>query len=220
MKLLNRIRFSIVLAVVPVLCVAQSNYLIVPDTRAEVTVPNDHNKKFQVQFKLGSSIGFSNTKYYTLIGLKGWQDDSGGPGHELAFGYNSSLYYRSGTNASGWENWRRVLIENSSGNVGIGTDTPTEKLSVNGKIRAQEIKVETSNWPDYVFSSDYKLTPLSEIEEFINVYRHLPGVPPAKVVESEGLSLGEMNKILLKKIEELTLHILSQEKRIRILECK
>ena len=99
-----------------------------------------------------------------------------------------------------------------SGNVGIGTTTPQEKLSVNGKIRAKEIKVETANWPDYVFSKEYKLADLKETETFIKTNGHLPGVPSATVAEKEGIELGEMNKILLKKIEELTLHMIELKK--------
>ena len=108
----------------------------------------------------------------------------------------------------------------SAGNVGIGTDTPTEKLSVKGKIRAQEIKVETANWPDYVFEEGYQLPSLTETATFIEKNKHLPGVPKATEVEENGLSLGEMNKILLQKIEELTLHMIDKDKRIERLEQK
>lgn len=100
-----------------------------------------------------------------------------------------------------------------TGNVGIGTISPTEKLSVNGKIRAHEIKVETANWPDYVFKSDYNLPSLAETEHFINKNGHLPDVPKASEAEANGVSLGEMNKILLKKIEEVTLHLIEMEKK-------
>lgn len=107
-----------------------------------------------------------------------------------------------------------------TGNVGIGTISPTEKLSVNGKIRAHEIKVETANWPDYVFKSDYKLPSLTETEKFIKENGHLPDVPKAADAESNGVSLGEMNKILLKKIEEITLHLIEAEKKREALEEK
>ncbi|MDR2270601.1 MAG: hypothetical protein LBF27_06815 [Sphingobacterium sp.] len=98
------------------------------------------------------------------------------------------------------------------GNVGIGTLTPQEKLSVKGKIRAQEVKVETTNWPDYVFEPGYKLPSLSETERFIRENGHLPEVPKAAEVEENGIYLGEMNKILLKKIEELTLQAIAEDK--------
>lgn len=108
----------------------------------------------------------------------------------------------------------------SNGNVGLGTLKPTERLSVNGKIRAQEVKVETSNWPDYVFTDEYQLLTLKETAEFIENNKHLPGVPKAAQVEQDGLSLGEMNRILLQKIEELTLHMIDKDRRIEALEKK
>ncbi|MCW8311110.1 hypothetical protein K7A41_07740 [Sphingobacterium sp. InxBP1] len=106
----------------------------------------------------------------------------------------------------------------SQGYLGIGTATPKERLSVHGNIRAQEIKVETANWPDYVFSEDYQLPSLKETAQFIQENKHLPGVPKAEEIQENGLSLGEMNKILLQKIEELTLHMIDKDKRIEALE--
>nr|WP_315419266.1 hypothetical protein [uncultured Pedobacter sp.] len=104
----------------------------------------------------------------------------------------------------------------SNGDVMIGTTLSNGyKFSVNGNIRAKEIKVETSNWPDYVFKAGYKFASLEETENYINTHKHLPDVPAAAVVEKEGISLGEMNKILLKKIEELTLHLIDQHKSIK-----
>ncbi|WP_407428898.1 hypothetical protein [Arcticibacter sp.] len=98
------------------------------------------------------------------------------------------------------------------GYVGIGTSEPSDRLSVNGKIRAREIKVDNLNWPDYVFEKTYDLQPLTEVELFIKEKKHLPGVPSAREVQEEGVSLGEMNAILLRKIEELTLHIIALKK--------
>lgn len=101
------------------------------------------------------------------------------------------------------------------GSVGIGTITPREKLSVNGTIRAREIKIESAaNWPDYVFKKGYQLTPLSEIEKYINSNSHLPEIPSAVDVRKEGIALGKLNNTLLKKIEELTLHLIKQNKSI------
>ncbi|WP_214228820.1 hypothetical protein [Pedobacter sp. B4-66] len=103
----------------------------------------------------------------------------------------------------------------SLGNVGIGTsDTKGYKLAVNGKIRAQEIKVEATNWPDYVFDDSYKIMPLAELKEYIGINKHLPDVPSAKEVELNGVNLGEMNKLLLKKVEELTLMLINQNDKI------
>jgi len=102
------------------------------------------------------------------------------------------------------------------GNIGIGTLTPNAKLTVNGNIRAKEIKVETANWPDYVFARDYKLPSLDETEQHIKEKGHLPGIPSAKEVKENGVELGEMNKKLLLKIEELTLHLIEQNKQLEL----
>lgn len=98
------------------------------------------------------------------------------------------------------------------GYVGIGTSEPSDRLSVNGKIRAKEIKVDNQNWPDYVFDPTYQLQSLTDVEQFIKEEKHLPGVPSAKDVKEHGVSLGEMNAILLRKIEELTLHVITLKK--------
>jgi hypothetical protein len=100
-----------------------------------------------------------------------------------------------------------------SGNVGIGTTNPTQKLSVNGSVRAHEVIVDTG-WSDYVFDESYKLKALSDTEAFVKTEKHLPGIPSAKEVAEHGISVGEMQAKLLAKIEELTLHVIAQEKRI------
>ncbi len=103
----------------------------------------------------------------------------------------------------------------NGGNVGIGTTDPNGyKLAVNGKIRTQEIKVENANWPDYVFMKDYELPTLQQTEQHIKEKGHLPGIPSAEEVKANGIDLGEMNAKLLQKIEELTLYLLEQNKRL------
>ena len=107
---------------------------------------------------------------------------------------------------------------NAEGNVGIGTGSPTEKLSVNGNIRAREIKVETSNWPDYVFDDGYELMSLNDLEQYVKKEKHFPSVPSAKQIEEGGHELGKMNAILLKNQEDLLLYLFDQNKRIKKLE--
>jgi len=94
----------------------------------------------------------------------------------------------------------------SSGNIGIGTTTPSNKLEVNGKIRAKEIRVETTGWPDYVFGSNYQLMPLTELDRYIKQNGHLPDIPTERTVKVNGIELGDFTSKLLKKIEELTLY--------------
>jgi hypothetical protein len=107
-----------------------------------------------------------------------------------------------------------LLNSRMGGNVGIGTTQPSEKLSVNGRIRAKEVIVETTGWSDYVFAEDYRLAPLSEVERHIQQHKHLPGVPSAAQVAEHGVSVGDMQAKLLAKVEELTLHVIRQQKEI------
>jgi hypothetical protein len=108
-----------------------------------------------------------------------------------------------------------LTIKGSNANVGIGTTNPDEKLTVNGKINAKEVRIDLDfPAPDYVFTNDYKLKSLREVEEFIKQNSHLPEIPSAKEIEKNGLMLAEMNMSLLKKIEELTLYSITQEKKI------
>ena len=116
-------------------------------------------------------------------------------------------------------NLSRLYIK-SDGNVGIGTINPTAKLAVNGVIKAKEVKVtiETVDWPDFVFNTNRKLRSLGELEQFIKANNHLPEIPTEKEVKENGVGLGEMNAKLLQKVEELTLYMIEQQKRITELE--
>jgi len=102
-----------------------------------------------------------------------------------------------------------------NGYVGIGTSIPQEALSVNGTIRSKQVKVEITNWPDYVFRKDYRLMPLALVKSYIDQNQHLPGLPTDKEVEKKGLDVGEMNKLLTKKVEELTLYLIEKDKELK-----
>ncbi len=100
----------------------------------------------------------------------------------------------------------------SNGNVGIGTTSPGEKLSVNGTIKAKEIIVDTSGWSDFVFNKDYDLMPLGKLEDYITSNKHLPEIPSADEVCEKGVKVGDMQARLLQKIEELTLYMIDMKK--------
>ena len=116
---------------------------------------------------------------------------------------------------------RMTIFEN--GFVGVGvTGAPTAEFTVGGKIHAREVKVNVSagGAPDYVFQENYYLRPLSEVSLFIDHNSHLPEVPPAVEMESNGIYLSEMNMLLLKKVEELTLYLIEQENKMKKLELQ
>lgn len=102
------------------------------------------------------------------------------------------------------------------GSVGIGcTDTKGYKLAVAGNMVAEKVVVKSqSNWSDVVFSDNYKTASLQEIELFIKANGHLESVPTEAEVKEKGIDVGEMNAILLKKIEEMTLLLIEQDKKI------
>jgi Phage T4 tail fibre len=119
---------------------------------------------------------------------------------------NTSLQFR--TSNSG--NVTDAMFIQSDGNVGIGTLTPDAKLTVKGNIHTQEVKVDLNGAvaPDYVFEKDYKLPSLESVKEYIDTNKHLPEVPSAKEMEEKGINVSEMNMLLLKKVEELTLYMI------------
>jgi hypothetical protein len=117
---------------------------------------------------------------------------------------------------------KRMWIDDG-GNVGIGTQSSTAsgetfRLSVDGKVRAREVVVNSDAWADYVFDETYRNAPLNEVEAHIKEHKHLPGIPAAKEISEKGVNVGQMQALLLEKIEELTLHMIAQEKRIKRLE--
>ena len=109
----------------------------------------------------------------------------------------------------------------SSVTVGEASIPSGYKLSVDGKIICEEVRVQTSgSWPDYVFAKDYNLMSLIELEKFILQHQHLPGVSPANEIEEEGIKVAEISHVLMEKVEELTLYIIEANKKIIELESK
>lgn len=135
-------------------------------------------------------------------------------------------------NESMAQNWQLdpagFIYNTNSGVVGIGTANPdtSYKLSVNGKVRAKEIKVEAA-WSDFVFAEGYELMSLASLEKFIKRNRRLPDIPSEAEVSENGVAIGEMHSKLLQKIEELTLYVIELnwegeelEKQLSIFEKK
>ena len=110
--------------------------------------------------------------------------------------------------------------KNSSPGVAWDAKHSDAILQVGGKMSAQSIVVHLDKWSDDVFDDEYPLLPLSELEAFIKRERHLPDVPAESEVLSTGLDLAKSDEILLRKVEELTLHTIAQQKKIDELERK
>jgi len=105
---------------------------------------------------------------------------------------------------------------NFVGNVKIRSlENQKAYLAVQGKVHAEEVKVDLNvPVPDYVFKNDYQLRSLADVKAYVQANSHLPEVPSAKEIEENGIDLGEMNMLLLKKIEELTLYQLQHEEQM------
>lgn len=121
-------------------------------------------------------------------------------------------------------NVRLILNQNNileiDGDVGIGTPTTNGyKLAVAGNVVAEEIVVKLKgNWPDYVFNEKYEKLEIKELENYISENGHLPKIPDAEKVRKEGINISEIQAKLLEKIEELTLYLIEQDKKIEKLE--
>lgn len=112
----------------------------------------------------------------------------------------------------------RLSVGGASNNSYFTTNTDYQ-LCVNGKIVATEVLVKNRiDWPDYVFKKDYKLKSIKEVSSFVKQYGHLPGVPSAEEMETQGINTGEMLNLQMQKIEELTLYIIDLQKQIDALK--
>lgn len=142
----------------------------------------------------------------------------------IASNYTNSANGGSGglrffTRNSGDLSERLRILPN--GNVAVGTtSTGTHKLAVDGTIGARGVKVEATGWSDFVFENNYELRSLEETEQYISKNKHLPEIPSEAEVIENGINLGDMDAKLLQKVEELTLYLIEQNKRMNRLETK
>jgi hypothetical protein len=130
---------------------------------------------------------------------------------------NNTMGFYGGV--SGWS----FLMDVTDGVLMIGTSQKAAgyKVNVAGKIIAEELRVQLkAAWPDYVFEKTYPLQSIADFEKYIDLNKHLPGIQPASEIKKDGFELGEMNKKLLEKVEELSLYIIQLNKRLERLENK
>jgi hypothetical protein len=185
-----------------------------PETPSFVTSLQDGQEIFQVN----SSNEVTRRIYTGLLGNDGHIDVTGqevsGQGNRLLLNYICGKDVVVGSPNNGGN-----LFANNKMAIGCNTmPTGDEKLFVNGHIKAKEVVVSQTGWPDFVFDENYNLPKLEETEKFIKENKHLPNVPDAKTIEEKGACVAEMQKIMMQKIEELTLHIIDLNKKIKDLE--
>ena len=137
-------------------------------------------------------------------------NEAGGVGAVMAFDPAINVFYIQSIHQG--VAYLPITLNPNGGNVGIGTANPQYRLSVNGVIGAKDVIVTNTGWSDYVFHPGYRLQPLSEVREYIQEHHHLPGIPSEAEVKEKGVNVGEMQSKLLAKVEELTLHLIQQEK--------
>ncbi|MBL4594472.1 MAG: hypothetical protein JKX68_11755 [Flavobacteriales bacterium] len=157
--------------------------------------------------------------------------ETGAPYGEWGIEYNEhakGLNFWKPSGSNGFGNYFMFITD--GGKVSIGLD-PTQtgtydgdyKLYVGTGILTEKLKVSlrsSTEWSDYIFSADYELMPLSEVEKYINTNSHLPGVPSAEEVVESGIDVAKMDATLLGKIEELTLYIIDMEKKLNALKTQ
>ncbi|MCJ8208815.1 hypothetical protein MUY27_03790 [Mucilaginibacter sp. RS28] len=128
--------------------------------------------------------------------------------------YGASLYMNNGGTLIWGGNGASINGSASIiGNLCVGTSTPDAKLAVKGTVHAQEVKVDMNNWGDYVFKPKYNLTKLSDLKIYVDQNHHLPEIPSAQEIETKGVNLGELVKLQMKKIEELTLYLIEKDRK-------
>jgi len=178
---------------------------------------------------IGSTIGIPNGSYLNLAP----SDLSSTNNSYVSFLFPDNNSFRLGTEYDGHlgvgiyrdlqfgrYSGAPYMTIKDGGNVGIGTTAPgTNKLAVEGTIAARKVVVTiTSPFPDYVFKKDYRLPSLSSVGRYIRSNGHLPEMPAADSVQKNGLDLGGNQTLLVKKIEELTLYLLEQNRQLRSMQ--
>ncbi len=163
-------------------------------------------------------IGYNGASYGRPLNIEG----SGMNFYHNVSTYGGSIFPNSDGALSLWAPSSNINLQPTGGAVTIGTYTPATGylLSIDGKAICNELKIQlTSGWPDYVFGEDYKLRSLEELEQSIKLNKHLPNIPSAAdITADKGFEVGDMNRRLLEKVEELTLYIIDINKQNKQLQ--
>ena len=160
----------------------------------------------------------------------GYSRPNNGPSYVMEFG-NTGFLLRTAAyipptltqTSSMIDNWTDAVSVKTNGaitlngKVGVNIENTYQgyALAVDGGLLTTKVRIKDVNqWPDYVFDETYQLMSLGEVEDYVAANRHLPGVPSEAEVKAEGYDVAEMQAVLLGKIEELTLHVIRQQKEI------
>jgi hypothetical protein len=158
-----------------------------------------------------ASIGF-NSDNESALGIRARRVSSGSDWTTSAISLSMDV---DNTSRAGWGS----IWIHANGTIGINTTTvPTHTLTINGQVKAKGYATVTGSWSDHIFSKDYKLPTLNEVEQHIAEKGHLPGIPSEKEALENGVELGDMQVRLLAQIEQLTLHMIAHQKAIEALK--
>ena len=143
------------------------------------------------------------------------QDDQGSYHDNLKISYNNSTSFVAiGGSGSLWLYHKGLSISDGEITINDANDNRNIYIHEDGRIYAKKLLLaETEDWPDYIFEDNYKLQSLPELENYLKINKHLPDLPPAKDVEAKGIDVGAVNTQLVKKVEELTLYLIEQNKQ-------
>ena len=165
--------------------------------------PNMRYDRFQI------NTAQSNAAAALKIGYESWSN---------IFRISTSSNHSTSSANDNIEWTSRFALAND-GHLGLGCDPDWQYIfKANGDILVKKVVVTATGWCDYVFASDYKLRPLKDVKAYIAKEGHLPEVPSEADVTAQGQDVGEVQKVMLKKIEELTLYVIELEEQNNSLE--
>jgi hypothetical protein len=190
-------------------------------TGANITLPGGgwlRQSDGAIHLPTSVGIGGMDCQTGTNLSVKGsfrlGSQDGSNETHNFSMGGNGIF----GVDAPGFKNGRFYIDLN--GNIGVGTTNTSTgyKIAVNGGIHCTEVKVDAVIPADYVFEPSYKLKSLGDVQKYVETNKHLPDVPSAAEFMRDGYKLSEMNELLLRKVEELTLYIIEMQKQIEAMK--
>lgn len=179
--------------------------LTISQLEKELVILQNHQSKIILTHKGRIGIGDTSTNTYYKFNV------------DSPMRINGSLKVESTINVVGSVHVNGNLTLDANGSASFANQVWIGSgfhCSATGSLKVKDLRVTLTDWSDFVFDDGYSLRPLGEVERYIEAHRHLPDIPSAKEVEEEGVDVGEMNKLLLQKVEELTLYIIDLQKQI------